>query len=235
MPLFPIRKSLRECSRYALQHHLMIVAYCITRLYFLTIQIKTVNEAPIRRHLEGGSKLIAAIWHQRIIAVIGYARRFGVYRPSVMISKSRDGDVVADFFRCLGFRPVRGSSSRDGKQALAAMIDDLKDHPFAVHVLGGPQGPRGVVKPGLVALAGKSGIPVVPFYISMSRAWMLRSWDRCLIPKPFSRIVVRWGEPRTVPGDMDERTFEAIRLGIEAHMLENQRRDDRRFGWTDLI
>lgn len=69
----------------------------------------------------------------------------------------------------------------------------------------------------------------------MSRAWVLRSWDRCLIPKPFSGIMVRWGEPRTVPGDMDERTFEATRLGIEAHMLENQRQDDRRFGWTDLI
>ncbi len=115
------------------------------------------------------------------------------------------------------------------------MVDDLKDHSFAAHVLDGPQDPRDIVKPGLIVMAGQSGLPIVPFYISVSRAWVLRSRDRCLIPKPFSRIVVRWGKPRTVPGDMDERAFEDARQGIEAHMLENQREDDRRFDWTDLI
>lgn len=231
----PIMKSIKEFSRYALQANLMIVACFVVRLYFLTIRILSVNEVSIRRRLDSGNRLIAAIWRQRIIAVVGYAKRFGIYRPSVMISKSRDGDLVADFFRRLGFRPVRGSSSRDGKQALAALVADVQDHPFAVHVLDGPQGPRGVVKPGLVVLAGQSGAPVVPVYISMSRAWVLRSWDRCLIPKPFSRIVIRWDEMMTIPGNMDERAFEDARQRIETRMRENQRQDDRRFGWGDLV
>ena len=219
------------------ERNLTIIADYLVRMYFRTIRIESFNEEMILRHLESGGKVIAALWHQRIVSVIGYAKRFGAkYHPSVMISKSRDGDLAAEVFSRMNFRPVRGSSSREGKQALAALVDDLKDHPFAVHILDGPREPRGgVVKPGLIALAKQSGVPIVPFYLSISRAWVLRSWDRCLVPKPFSKIVVRWGQLITVPKDMDERTFEEIRLGIEKEMLENQRHDDGRFGWKDLI
>ena len=226
---------IKELSRYALQHNLMIIAYHLVRMYFLTIRIESVNEESVVQHLKNGEKLIAALWHQRIIAVIGYAKRFGHYRPSVMISKSRDGDLIADIFSRMNFRPVRGSSSLNGKQALAAMVDDLRDHPFAVHVLDGPKGPRGVVKSGLIVLAKQSGAPIIPVYISTSRAWVLHSWDRCLVPKPFSKIVIRWGRPTAVPKEVDEHVFEEIRLGIEKQMLENQRRDDCLFGWKELI
>ena len=84
--------SIKALSRYALRHKLMIAAFYIVRLYFLTIRIESVNEDAIRQHLESGNKMIAVLWHQRIIAVIGYAKRFGSYRPSVIISRSRDGD-----------------------------------------------------------------------------------------------------------------------------------------------
>lgn len=227
--------SVKEFSSYALQHNLMIIAYYILRLYFLTIRIESINEDAILQHLKSGKKIITAVWHQRIVAVIGYVKRFSSYRPSVMISKSRDGDLIAAVYSRFNFRPIRGSSSRDGKKALAAMVDDLKDHPLAVHVLDGPRGPRGVVKPGLIVLAEQAGVPIVPIYVSMSSAWILNSWDGCLIPKPFSKIVIRWGQPRAIPRDIDEQTFEDARQGIETHMLENQRQDDRRFGWKDLI
>jgi len=227
--------AVKILSRYALRHNLLSIAYAIARLYFLTIRIESVNEDELVRYLKSGNKAIAAIWHQRIIASVGYADRFAQFEPSVMISASRDGDLIADVYRRMRFRPVRGSSTLRGKEALTAMIEDLKDHAFAVHVLDGPKGPGGVVKPGLIALARQSGVPVVPVYISMSRAWVLKSWDRCLVPKPFSRIVFRWDAPRAVAPDMDEGTFEAARREIETHMLQNQRADDRRFGWTDLI
>ena len=227
--------SLKALSLYALQHRLMVIAYYITRLYFLTVRVEAVNEEAVRRHLQDGKKLIAALWHQRIIAVIGYAKGFGSYQPSVMISRSRDGEMVADLFSRMNFRPVRGSSSRGGKQALAALVDDLKDHPFAVHILDGPKGPRGMVKPGLLVMARESGAPVVPVYASVSRAWVLNSWDRCLVPKPFSKIVIRWDDPIDIPREMDENTFEETRARVETHMQENQRREDRRFGWPALI
>ena len=227
--------TVKTLSRYALRYNLLSIAYAITRLYFRTIRIESVNEEEVVRYLKSGNKAIAAIWHQRIVASVGYADRFAQFEPSVMISASRDGDLIADVYRRMKFRPVRGSSTLHGKKALIAMIEDLRDHAFAVHVLDGPKGPQGVVKPGLIVLARKSGVPIVPVYISMSRVWVLKSWDRCLVPKPFSRIVVRWDDPRAVAPEMDERTFEEVRGGIEAHMLENQRADDRRFGWTELI
>ena len=223
-------RGLQTLSRYALrlsaEHR-----YAITRLLFHH-SIESVNETTGTferkigrlRHLASG-----------IIASVGYADRFAQFEPSVMISASRDGDLIADVYRRMRFRPVRGSSTLHGKEALTAMVEDLRNHAFAVHVLDGPKGPRGVVKPGLIALARQSGVPVVPVYISMSRAWILKSWDRCLVPRPFSKVVIRWDAPRAVAPEMDERTFETVRSGIEAHMLENQRADDRRFGWTNLI
>ena len=227
--------AVKKLSVYALRHNLMFIAHAILRLYFLTVRIEAVNEDVLMQHLDRGGRGIAALWHQRIVAVIGYSKRFGNYRPSVMISKSRDGDLVADIFNRLNFRPIRGSSSRGGRQALSALVDDLAEHPFAAHILDGPRGPIGVVKPGLIVLAMQSGAPIIPAYISVSRAWVLRSWDRCLVPKPFSKIVVRWGEPIAVPKEMDERAFEEIRSKIETQMLENQRRDDSRLGWKELI
>jgi lysophospholipid acyltransferase (LPLAT)-like uncharacterized protein len=232
------RKSssfLKEFSRFALRHNLLAVAHWIARAYFATIRIESVNEAAVRERLARGEKVLAAVWHQRIIAVIGYAAGFGEYRPSVMISGSRDGDLISDVFRRLNFRPVRGSSSRDGRKALSAMVEDLKRNPFAVHVLDGPKGPPGVIKPGLIVLARQSGVPVTPVYISLSRAWVLGSWDRMLVPKPFSRVLIHWDEPIPVPGEADADRFEEARRAIEKKMLEGQRREDSRFGWDRLI
>jgi len=93
------------------ERNLIIIAHGLARMYFRTIRIESFNEKMILRHLESGGKLIAALWHQRIISVIGYAKRFGAkYHPSVMISKSRDGDLAAEVFSRMSFRPVRGSS-----------------------------------------------------------------------------------------------------------------------------
>jgi hypothetical protein len=149
-----------------------------------------------------------------------------------MISQSRDGDMIADVYSRFSFRPVRGSSSRGGREALSAIVDDLAHNQMAVHVLDGPRGPRGVVKPGLIVMAQMSGVPIFPIYISANRAWVLKSWDRTLIPKPFSTITFRWGEPIYVPKDLDNESFENIRKHIENHMKENQTRDDREQGWT---
>ncbi|MCX7635303.1 MAG: lysophospholipid acyltransferase family protein [Syntrophales bacterium] len=203
--------------------------------YASLLRHRTVNEAVFRGNVEKGGKNIAALWHQRILIVMPVAMTYSSYAPSVMISKSRDGDMIADVYSRLKFRPVRGSSSRGGREGLQALVEDLADHPIAVHILDGPRGPRGVVKPGLIRLAQLSGVPIFPVYISVSRAWILNSWDRFIVPKPFSTIVTRFDEPITVPRELTPEEFEDYRRRIERHMLENQRRDDAAFGWHDLI
>lgn len=226
---------IKALSRFALKYGLIPCAHYLIRLYFTLVRIRTINEDIIFNHLEGGKKAIVAIWHQRIMLALGYAKKFRAYRPSVMISQSRDGDMIADVYSHFNFRPVRGSSSRGGKEALAVMIADLSQNPFAVHVLDGPRGPKGVVKPGLVVMAQLSGVPIFPAYLSVNKAWVLNSWDRTLIPKPFSTITVRWGDPIYVPERLNDETFESIREQIEQHMKENQIREDAERGWTSPL
>jgi len=229
---------IKQLSRFAIKFGLIPLAHYVIRLYLSLMRITVVNEKDeemVINRLESGQKMIAAIWHQRIFIAMRYARRLSRFSPSVMISQSRDGEMIADIYSRFHFRPVRGSSSRGGKEALSAMITDLEQNLFAVHVLDGPRGPKGVIKPGLIVMAQSSGAPIFPFYITVDRAWVLNSWDRTLIPKPFSRIFVRWGIPFYVPEHLDDAGFENIRQQIEQHMKENQTRDDQEFGWKDLL
>jgi lysophospholipid acyltransferase (LPLAT)-like uncharacterized protein len=223
---------IKYLSRFALKYGLIPFAYYLVRAYLSLIRIRAVNEEMALQHLKSGQKMIVAIWHQRIIPVVGYARKFSVYAPAAMISQSRDGDIIAGVASLLNFRPVRGSSSRGGKEALADMIADLAENQVAVHALDGPRGPKGVVKPGLIVMAQLSGVPIVPVYISVNRAWLLNSWDRFIIPKPFSTVIVRWDSPIYVPKSMDNETFEETRKKIEQHLKKNQIRDDQEQGWT---
>ncbi len=225
---------IKNLLRFALSYLMPCVQYLV-RAYLLLIKIKTVDEHIGLEHLNSGRKMIAAIWHQRILAVMSYARRFGGYKPSVMISRSRDGEMIAKVYSHFNFRPIRGSSSRGGKEALANMVEDLADHQIAVHILDGPRGPRGVVKPGLIVMAQLSGVPIIPVYISVNRAWVLHSWDRFIIPKPFSTVVIRWDNPINVPKSMDSEEFETTRKKIEQHLKENQIRDDQERGWQEPL
>jgi lysophospholipid acyltransferase (LPLAT)-like uncharacterized protein len=207
------------------------VAYLFLRLYLSMIRIRTLHEDALVQFLQGGGKGVGAVWHQRFLGVLGYVRKFRYLRLSIMISLSRDGDWIAPVVKWLGLRPVRGSSTRGGRQALAAMVQDLAQNQAALHIIDGPQGPKAVVKAGLVRLAQLSKGVIIPIYISVDRAWVTNSWDRFLIPKPFSRVLVRFGEPIVVPEQMDPEVFEVLRLEVEKKMIEGHAQDDLNFGW----
>lgn len=210
-----------------MKYVLIPLAYRLVRLYLLTVRTSVVGEADLFVHLDAGGKGIAAFWHQRFFGLLGYAHRLGKYAPSGIISQSRDGDLLAQVATLCNLRPIRGSSSKGGKQALKAMIADLKDNALAGHALDGPQGPQWVVKPGVVAMAQRSRAPVFPLYVSMDRAWALRSWDRLLIPKPFSRLIVYWDRPIVVPEELDPDQFEAVRVQMEGRMKSRQQELDK--------
>lgn len=226
---------IKKLSTFAIRHGLIPIVYWLLRLYLLTVRIRFLREEELLDHLRRGGKGIATFWHQRILLVIRYAWRFSEFSPAVMISQSRDGEMIADVIRRLNFRPIRGSSSRGGREALAAMVEDLSAHPLAAHAADGPRGPRGLIKPGIIRMAQLSGAPVIPVYISVNRAWILRSWDRFLIPKPFSTVWVRWGDPIHVPAALDNASFEALRLKIEKIMRDNQQNDDLARGWGKTL
>ncbi len=207
------------------------LAYVLILLYLSVIRVRVPQEDAILRFVQSGRKGIAAAWHQRFLGVLGYVTKVRYLSLSIMISRSRDGDWIAPVAKLLGLRPIRGSSSRGGREALASMAEDLAANQMAAHIVDGPQGPKGVVKAGLIRLAQLSGAAIIPVYISVDRAWVARSWDRSLIPKPFSRVLVRFGKPMEVPPQMDSEAFEALRLEVEKKMIENHAQDDLNFGW----
>jgi lysophospholipid acyltransferase (LPLAT)-like uncharacterized protein len=221
----------KRLSALAIKHGLIPLAHNIIRAYLGMIRKTIIGEENIMHVLEDEQKVVIAILHQRMFGVIDYAKRFGRFSLAAIISQSRDGDMIAEVVTRLHFHPIRGSSSKGGKEALEAVVGYLACHPAAVHAVDGPRGPKGIVKAGIIKIAQRSGALIYPVYISTNRAWILKSWDHFLIPKPFSRVLIRWGEPILVPEHLPEAEFEPLRRRIEENILANHARDDLAMGW----
>ena len=122
----------------------------------------------------------------------------------------------------LAWRPVRGSSSRGGGDRIG-------------HIVDGPRGPAGVVKAGLLTMAQFTGLPIIPTITSAERRWVLGGWDRFMLPKAFSRVIVRFGTAITIPETLDAAGFEAHRLLVEEWMRELYDDTDRTWGNPERI
>jgi lysophospholipid acyltransferase (LPLAT)-like uncharacterized protein len=152
-----------------------------------------------------------------------------------MISQSRDGELAARIAKKLGLVTVRGSSSRGGSGALIAVTGALRENPAAIHIVDGPKGPKGVVKPGIISMARMSGAAIVPVIVSANKAWVLGSWDRFLIPKPFSEVTIEWGRPFVIPRDLEPDRFEDYRAELEANLADGYAEADLCAGWDKAL
>jgi len=168
---------------------------------------------------------IYAVWHNRIPLLGSLLKQDMRNRLVVLVSGSRDGNYGAAVVRHLGVRPVRGSSSRGGMKALRELLRELGEGHATVVPLDGPRGPRYEVQPGIVLLARKSGAPIVPVSLNAPDRWQARSWDQTQLPKPFSRVELRFGQPLHFPAAEDVDLTTACRQ-IRQAMLEVTR--DRR-------
>jgi len=131
----------------------------------------------------------------------------------VMVSRSFDGEYIARTIEKLGFVAVRGSSSRGGAPALLGLKRQLEQGIPVVFTIDGPRGPKYVAKPGPVLLSRTSALPMAAFYVALSDAWVLNTWDALMIPKPFSKALVRFSAKMRVPA-------EAADAEIDAQMAE---------------
>jgi len=155
-------------------------------------------------------------WHQRLFSGIApFARR----KPIVItISESRDGEYIAKIAELVGWHTVRGSSSRGGSKAFRELKAFAKNGYNIAHIVDGPQGPPEVIKPGLLRIARATGLPIVPAAVSPQKKWVFNSWDRFMIPKPFSKIIVRFGESVHVSKSMSKNDLEKERQRIEKQL-----------------
>ena len=189
-----------------------VVAFLL-RLLHRTLRYEVVVE-PGAQPASPPALQVWCFWHRCLIPCACYFH--AEFPVTILISRSFDGELIAQTTERLGFRTVRGSSSRSGGSGLLALARALqRGHP-AAFTADGPRGPVYEAKPGAVKLAQLTGYPLGIFYAHPEKAWVLRSWDRFLIPKPFSRVAISWGRNVEVPKTGDALVMEAKRLEVEA-------------------
>ncbi|MDI6797672.1 MAG: lysophospholipid acyltransferase family protein [Desulfatibacillaceae bacterium] len=165
------------------------------------------------RSLMDKKRFITAFWHSRIL-VVSYAHQgFG---GSIMVSRSQDGEIIAQIIRRQGHYPVRGSSRHGGDQALESLVQRLlKTHHPGVMIPDGPQGPRHKARSGVITLAARTGYPIVPITFGAKNIKVFASWDRFVMPLPGTRCIVAYGRPVTVPQNPDSALVEGKRQMLE--------------------
>ena len=159
------------------------------------------RDAELHARVFTGRRCIFAFWHARLLPLVFTHRRRGI---AVLTSRHRDGEWISQVLEVLGFVTARGSSTRGGEAAVLAMLDHAASGRHLGITPDGPRGPARRVKPGLLYLAGQTGLPIVPLASASCPVWVLKSWDRFRIPKPFARVEIAYGEPILVPADLDE-------------------------------
>lgn len=166
-------------------------------------------------------RYIGALWHNRLLLLPYVLQRFLPSRRGAgLISASRDGDLLADLVQRFGFEVVRGSSSRKGATAMLQLADIMATGRDAVMTPDGPRGPAYELGAGIVFLAQKSGAAVVPINMEYSGCWRLTSWDRFILPRPFSTVRVIFGAPHPVPPTATDAEFESERLRLQSAMMQ---------------
>jgi lysophospholipid acyltransferase (LPLAT)-like uncharacterized protein len=219
-------------STLSMQRRLMlwIVPPLVAALLWLlqaTLRYEEIVEEGGRPDQKDGPS-VWCFWHRCLLTAACFFRRRP--RTALLISASYDGELIARTIERMGYQTVRGSSSRGGASGLRALARAVRDGTTAVVPGDGPRGPRYLLKPGITKLAQLAQLPVNSFYLLPQRAWMMRSWDALLIPKPFSRVVMVWGRPVPPPESIEteeqarfavEATLERLRGLAERHFSEN--------------
>lgn len=195
---------------------IITAGYWFIRLIGPTLRVCVSREEGAQQTIDE-RPLIASFWHACMIPATYMCRHLGV---RVMSSNSYDGEYMGRIIRKFGFVAVKGSSSRNAVRALLGLRRALEQGWTVAFTLDGPRGPRYKVKPGPVALARSSGVPLTMFHMAVDRAWVLNTWDRLMIPKPFSRVLMRFGKLIPVPAETADE-------GIERYQQELQDSLDR--------
>jgi lysophospholipid acyltransferase (LPLAT)-like uncharacterized protein len=163
---------------------------------------------------------IGALWHNRLLLISYVLQRFAPHRPGAgLISASRDGDLIAPLVERFGFQVVRGSSSRLGATGMLELVGVLAAGRDVLITPDGPRGPVYELGPGIILLAQKSSAPIQPINMEFPSCWRVNSWDRFILPRPFSKVRVIFGPLHHVKSTITPEEFEAERLRLQNAMM----------------
>ncbi len=170
-------------------------------------RIETVADPAYSAGVASGERFIFAFWHSRLLPLVYVRRDEGA---AVLVSRHRDGQLITRVIEHMGFTTARGSSTRGGEAGVRELLAAAAGGRELGITPDGPRGPAEVVKEGLLYVAARSGLRIVPLANSARDSWVLRSWDRFRVPRPFARLCVRYGAPVTVT-----EPDEAARLRVQ--------------------
>lgn len=183
--------------------------------WFASCRLRVRGGEEMRTLLARGENGIAAFWHYSFLYLFFHLR---AYSAAVMVSASRDGEYIARLAARFGHTPVRGSSNRRGFRALREMLVELQRGQNCAIVADGSQGPARRAQAGCILMASRSGRPIFPMAWAASRCIIFKSWDRTVLPLPFSTIVLHHGEPLYVPPDLSAEDTELWRHALEERL-----------------
>ncbi len=193
------------------------VAARLIRVLRATWSLRVHGRETIEAFARDDRRYVHVFWHANILpAIYSTVRRQVV----VMISRHRDGELIAKTIERFGFETARGSTTEGGSAAFREMLRAVRAGYDIAFTPDGPRGPAQRVQPGTIAAARALGIPIVPFVAAADRAWRLNSWDRFLVPRPGARILLAYGGPMTVPR---EESIESGAARLEREMGELER------------
>ena len=189
--------------------------WALLRLLGLTWRFEVIAEEGVIPVLFGEKPgpEIYCFWHQCVLPCTVYFRHS---RAVILISGSFDGELITRILRLFGYDAVRGSSTRGGREGLLGLKHTLDSGHTAIFTADGPLGPIYQTKMGPVKLAQMTGAPIGAFHLEPQHAWTVRSWDRFLVPKPFTRIAVSWAQWTQVPADLPANRLESKREELNA-------------------
>jgi lysophospholipid acyltransferase (LPLAT)-like uncharacterized protein len=186
-------------------------------------RLRVINGESLAAAEQAHGAAVVALWHGQLLGPT-WAHRHRSY--ATMASRSGDGEYISRMLDHWGYQVVRGSSSRGGDTALRELARLVRRGHTAALTADGPRGPRHRLKHGVLRLAQLTGVPVIPVVSAAGSAWELRSWDRFILPRPLSRLVVLFGDAIAIPRDMQADGIAAEAERIEAIMegLEDEAR-----------
>ncbi|MDP2960250.1 MAG: lysophospholipid acyltransferase family protein [candidate division Zixibacteria bacterium] len=191
-----------------------------------SLKIKWIGKENLKPIREENGKVLYAFWHGRML-ILSYSHRRK--KIQVLISQHRDGEIIARIIERLGFGTVRGSSSHGGYKAILQMANKAKDGYDLAITPDGPKGPAFQVQPGTACIAQRSEIPILPITNSAEKVWTLKSWDRFIIPKPFSKVVIIIGKPIYIPGELTSEQIDLKNLELQENLNRLTEKADNYF------
>lgn len=198
------------------------LVYIIIRILNLTYRYRYVGGHNLKnaRSINPKSTFMLSLWHQNIVAsIFGHMNE----KFTMIVSESKDGELVAVTCELLGHKPVRGSSTRGGKKAIIETIRLIKSGFSSAISVDGPKGPPHEVKLGILEIAKITETPIVPLSPYPSKFWFFpKSWDHFRIPKPFSQIIIVYGEPLMVPKESTKEELQQIADTLKMRMEEGE-------------